>query len=175
MGVAAGARYTAADTVEADEAMMKTYVLLALLALVALAAPAARSQTREPFWINLPECPVELVPRESASGREVGIRNRSKYAVRNFALGVVEPLEGKVQVAESEWTAFADYARGGLAPGSDHAVGGQTTSVSESSVSKYLSGSQRIAVVHVTFVDGSEWFVDDRDWPKAPSAQKPSE
>ena len=104
--------------------------------------------------------------RESASGREVGIRNRSKYAVRNFALGVVEPLEGKVQVAESEWTAFADYALGGLAPGGAHGAGGQTTSVSEGSVSKYLSGPQRIAVVHVTFVDGSEWFADDRDWPE---------
>ena len=31
------------------------------------------------------------------------------------------------------------------------------------------------AVVHVTFVDGSEWFVDDRDWPVQPAAPKPSE
>jgi hypothetical protein len=155
--------------------MTKTYVLLSLLALAALTAPAARSQTREPFWINVPECPIELVPRESASGREVGIRNRSRYAVRNFALGVVEPLEGKVQVAESEWTGFADYARGGLAPGGTHGAGGQTTSVSESSVAKYVSGSRRIAVVHVTFVDGSEWFVDDRDWPDDSAAPKPPE
>jgi hypothetical protein len=154
--------------------MMKTYALVALLALAAIAAPAAKSQAREPFWINLPECPIELMPRESEAGRSVGIRNRSKYAVRNFALGVVEPLRGKVQVAVSEWTAFADYARGGLAPGGTQGAGDQSV-VSESAVSGYLSGAQRIAVVHVTFVDGSEWFVDDRDWPGDPTAPKPPE
>jgi hypothetical protein len=149
-----------------EPARVGRFVACVAAAVALLCGSAGARQSARPFWINIPECPIELVARPVDSGQAVAIRNRSKYAVRNFALGVVEPLAGKVQVDESEWTAFADYARGGLAPGATQGLErGQQSFVAEDAVSKYVSGEQRIAVVHVTFVDGSEWFVDERPWP----------
>ena len=147
---------------------MQECLALILLSTVLSAAPPV--STLQPvavtpggWWIDIPSAPLEFYP--FPNNRFLGLTNRSKGRVVEFTLGCVTQDEDKVRVVCIATVTETDLAAAGTS--------GQQMYFKD--VSAYAEdrtccdkANAKLAVVEVTFADGSTWRVDGSSSPCLP-------
>ena len=130
--------------------------LVALVLLCTLSAVSDRSSLRadgvEPFWLNLPSCPLEIL----VDGTRSHLRNMSRASITSYQMGCIVKRDGKVNVVSQEKEEFSslqpvDSGKGSilLFPKPSHV----------NYLSGRCAGSTKLSVVQVRFADGAVWTV----------------
>lgn len=139
---------------------MRRYVVVTLLFILCsspseLVVQQTEARSRAEWWINIPSSPLEF--RLFPNKRFLGLANRSTGRVVEFTLGCVTQDGDKVRMVHQATATKTDLA-------SNSASGKQ---LYFKDVSAYAQDREccnkataKLAVVRVTFADGSTWKVE---------------
>ena len=126
--------------------------VVAVLSLYNLfAAQKDRAQVPDVFWVNLPSSPLRIAV--SGNGRHLEARNHSFGTVAGYQLGCVIEESGRITVEARFETAKTDL--GPVDP--DGKVWFTEIDLKYRDICREKNA--KLAVVRVTFADGSEWTI----------------